>query len=100
MKEADIAIVAGRKFFFYIGQSPGLTHLHIGLPRTNPDLTDQDIVQYDLILAFDGDGIRASGRRSRNGNFKIPIAGAGHRIGLLVPGSDNNYAFPGLAPPP
>ena len=76
-------------------------HLHIGLARTDPNLTDKDIIKlYDLLSAGDLDAVRTSVSGGINRNTpRFIIANLGG-VALLAPRRLNHNLRAGSTPTP
>jgi len=72
--------------------------VHVGLPAAEPDIADQDVVEFDRLMAFDGQGVgTACGRWLK---LRLPtMVGAGDGGGGFT-GDFNGDVVAGLGPAP
>ena len=103
-EKANLRVV-GRLHFFRSVARELERQLHVGLAAAQPDVADQDVVQFHGFVAGDPDGVRAAGGRRLNLHLPAAVGARNGRCGLAVqsrtlilsPGSDQPQIVFGFA---
>ena len=59
-EESDLAVGCGGDLFLGVFRHAD-SHFHVGLAGADPDVSDEDVVEFDAVEAFDGELVGAAG---------------------------------------
>ena len=70
--ETNLGKIGGLDLLFSITHDAE-AHLHVGLPTAQPDISDQNVMQLDRLVAFDGNCVGAADMRRMNLHFPAAV---------------------------